>query len=357
MIGWAQLRDAARPLPPAPNNASLAARLGGRRWKLGDVGRRVSWPAAADIAAALEEAKPRLCPHQLAQLADLMLEPQRAYVLRALEGEERYALVGSWAGPDLAFAEVLLRPGADDGQRLKLRLTGLPADAPGLADDLNAVYMEVDPRHRSRSDPSRRTLDQALWIGGSAGEARDEEWEHAVAALFASRGLDVDVFGRPGDATLDHSLRRVEGFRGVVTVVWGPRAGDGERRARLIAAAKGPPIVLGEPEFEVALTEAAVELDSRDQERAEEVAGIASPATPQQPLTGGPHYFKKTGSGGGGYGDRMELMPGPCIHNAFRRARRPDQAKRGIARVAKAPPLKLEHCGSCTRGGFWRAWF
>jgi hypothetical protein len=117
-------------------------------------------------------------------------------------------------------------------------------------------------------------------------------------------------------------------------------------------------VIVTEPEFELALIEVAIALDERDQDRAEELHGTGAPApAPSTSMTGGPHYFKKTASGGGSYGDRMELRAGPCTHNSFSRARKPDQAKRGIARLAGADPIKLEHCDSCTGGGFWRAWF
>lgn len=117
-------------------------------------------------------------------------------------------------------------------------------------------------------------------------------------------------------------------------------------------------MVLQEDDFALALIEAAVALDERDEDRAQEVRGITTlDDEPDEPLEGGPYYFKKTGTGRGSYGDRMVKMSRPCIHNNFRRARRPDQAKRGIARVAKADPVRLEHCESCTGGGFWRAWF
>ncbi|MGH2839955.1 MAG: hypothetical protein ACRDKY_03920, partial [Solirubrobacteraceae bacterium] len=332
--------------------------LSRRRWKIGDVGRRASWPTAAEIAAALNNAQDRLSAEQFAQLTDLMYLPVRGYVLTASDTEERYALVGSWEGPELAYAQVTMRPLAAVGQRLQLEICPLATDAPGLADQLHALFSEIDPKHAPRTDPSRRSLDRALWIGGSAGETGHDNWEHAVAALLASRGLDVEIFSRPGDATLDAALRRVESFRGAMKLVWEPRAGDAYRRRRLIAAANGNAVVLSEHSFDLVLTEAAIALDERDQDRAQEVRGVGAPApVAPQPLAGGPHYFKKTGTGGGGYGDRMELMQGPCIHNAFRRARRPDQAKRGIARVAGAEPVRLEHCDSCTGGGFWRAWF
>lgn len=358
MIGWAQLRDVARPTPLAREVAEIASTLSRRRWKLGDVGRRASWPTATEIAAALNDAQGRMPPQQFVHLTDLMYLPVRAYVLTAPDMEERYALVGSWQGPELAYAQVTMRPLAAAGQRLELELCPLAPDAPGLADQLHALFSEIDPKHAPHTDPSRRTLDRALWIGGSAGEAGDGDWEHAVAALMASRGLDVEIFSRPGDSTLDAALRRVERFRGAMTLVWEPRAGDADRRSRLIAASKSNTVVLSERSFDLVLIEAAVALDERDQDRAQELQGVGAPApVAPQPLVGGPHYFKKTGSGGGGYGDRMEPRQGPCIHNAFRRARRPDQAKRGIARVAGAEPVRLEHCDRCTGGGFWRAWF
>jgi len=358
VIGWAQLRGAARPTPLARGVAEIASTLSRRRWKLGDVGRRAEWPAVDEITAALGCARNRMSQHEYAQLTDVMCTPLRAYVLTTAQDEERYALLGSWEGPNVAWADVAMRPLAPAGQRLELQIRALATDAPGLADQLNALFSDIDPKHAPRTDPSRRTLDRALWIGGSVGEATDEHWEHAVAALLASRGLDAEIFSRPGDCTLDAALRRVERFRGAMTMVWVPHAGDGDRRNRLIAVSKGTPVLLSEPDFEVALTEAALVLDERDQDRAQEFQGVGSPApAPQKALSGGPHYFKKTGTGGGGHGDRMQLMSGPCIHNAFRRAKRPDQAKRGIARAAGTEPVKLEHCDSCTGGGFWRAWF
>lgn len=359
MIGWAQLREAARAAPSRPDLNRVAANLSRRRLQLGDVGRRASWPSAPNVLAGLMAAQQRLDEADFAHLADVMQQPHRSYVLRAGEGEERYALLGSWEGPRVGWTEVTMSGVVQGGEDLRVRFTDLPPDAPGLADELNALYsLSVDPKHRPRTDPCRRTLDRALWVGGSAGETGDEEWEHKICGLFASRGLDVEIFARPGDASLDRALRVVEGFRGAMTVVWRSSAGDAERRARLVDAAKRTPVILDEHDFSMALVEAALALDQRDQDRAQEIAGIGAPAAePGEPLVGGPHHFKKTGTGGGGYGDRMELVSGPCIHDNFRRARRPDQAKRGIARVAKAEPVKLQHCESCTGGGFWRAWF
>ncbi len=287
-----------------------------------------------------------------------MLAPRRTYVLTAETSEERLALLGSWEDAHLAWAEVILRPQAAGGQRMQLALTALPADAPSLADDLFSLYCQVAPDHRPKSDPDRRSLDRALWIGGSASEARDDLWEHQLAALFASRGLNVDVMRRPGDSPLPQALKRVEAFRGVRVFIWVPCTGGEERRDRLVAAAKDPLEIVGERDWEFALTEAAVLLDARDQSLAEEQDGSGGPAVvPTEPLTDGPHYFKKTGSGRGSYGDRMEIRVGPCTHDNFSRSRKPDQAIRGITRVAKAKPVKLEHCDSCTGGGFWRAWF
>lgn len=359
MIGWAQLREAARAAPQDPDIDQITKKVAARRLQLGDVGRRATWPAGAEVRAALTRAKDAHDQADFARLADLIQQPHRALVLRAEEGEERYALLGSWTGPEIGWVAVRIRPNEAAADRtLDLSFAALPSDAPGLADELQALYSSIDPRHRPKKDFERRTLDRALWIGGSAGEAEDEHWEHRIAALLGSRGLDMEVFARPGDATLDRALRQVEGFRGPVTIIWSPRAGDSERRARLAAAATQTSIVLEEPDFELALVEAAVALDKRDQDRAEEVDGVGTPdKDPDKPLSGGPFYFKKTGTGRGTYGDRMQKMAGPCIHDNFRRARRPDQAKRGIARVAQADPIKLEHCESCTGGGFWRAWF
>jgi hypothetical protein len=257
VIGWAQLRDAARAAPARPDLDRVAATLSGRRWKLGDVGRRVSWPSADLLRAALAAARQRLNDDNLARLTDVMERPIRAYVLRAEDGSERYALLGSWEGRKLGWAEVIIRRDQLEGDAIELSFINLPPDAPALSDELNTLYSLVDPRHRPRTDPSRRKLDRALWVGGSVGEAGDENWQHAISALFASRGLDVEIFVRPGDARLDHALRVVERFRGAMTVIWSPRAGDRERRRRLEEATKGAPVVLYENDLDLALVEAA----------------------------------------------------------------------------------------------------
>lgn len=358
MIGWAQLRQIARPIPAAPDTDAIAAKLGDRRLRLGDVGRSADWPSAPVLAAAFNDAAMRYQGDELALLADAVDQPARAYVLRASGDESRYALLGSWEGPKLAWVEVTI---TDTGgqQHVRLALTPLPPDAPGLADELFALYRRIDPARRPGRDPGRGRRDRALWVGGSLGEALDSDWEHHLAALLASRGLDVDVETRPMDAQVQQFIKRVEKFNGRVVMSWVPYAGGQDRDGRLDQLIGRAPLRVYDDDWETALIEAAVLLDERDQDRAEEVdgAGAARPTSTTSTLTGGPHYFKKTGPGGGNYGDRMELRDGPCTHNNFARARRPDQAKMGITRVAGVTPIKLEHCDSCTGGGFWRAHF
>ncbi len=358
MIGWSTLRGAARPLPSRhPTPEGLIKALANKRLALGQVGRRFQWPREHSALAPIGALHAELSDTDALTarlLADLLLNPLRSYVLSAAPLSQRYALIGAWEDDHLMWASITVHP----EKPIHVELQPLPVDAPALADALQGIYDLIDLAHAPKSDPSRVSLDRALWIGGSDGESADPSWRLRIKAAFASRGLDVEIFERPGDGRLDSAVARIQRFNGRIRFIWEPRAGDQDRRRALKGAVQSPIEVLNEPDFEHALLQAVLKLDELDHDRTLALRGSEPDPDPAvTPLTDGPHYFKKIAARRGSAGDRMVLMDGPCNHNAWRRARKPDQAKRGIAGLAKASPTRLEHCDRCTGGGFWRAWF
>lgn len=282
-----------------------------------------------------------------AVLRALLRKPIRAYAMRS--GSSSYALVGAWRLDDGIRAAIATIDAAGPVAVVAHRQFG-PAAHGELAVAMRDLYLLLDDASRTAPEPTRRSRDRVLWIGGSKAETGDPVWRDRIAAVVATEGFIADIQETPGrDPTA--TKKRISGFSGSGLAVWVPRLGSATLLSDIPDQTARPVLELSEFEFHQALVELELGLEAQPFKTDDDLNDDGSDEFDGD----GPFYFKKIGTLGPGV-DVMVHRRDPCRHDTWTRVHdTAPKARKGIERLTKRTVDRLDHCDRCTGYGFWRA--
>jgi hypothetical protein len=300
---------------------------------------------------------------------ELLLRPQEVFSLADLRKEAKL--------PERHFATIVaLTSPIDAARQLIAVATFIAAIDPAIKSEFKAVksvvaevdwFLSDEDQELAledlfrRIEPERRIIKsvrgmphQALWIGGSIDDVEElpRDWQQAIHASAAVRGLAIEVLQRPM-AYLPQVLARVRSTPPEVLVLWEPYlGGTRDKLCEFYHELYGDGIVLVNPEacFEDALIRLRWDLD-------EVIFDWESPVVDATPAVSGPapgelRFYRK--HHGSKVGDKMLHLTQECGHNNWRSTNSGPRALKGIQWLEQACPQQLFRCAKC---GDWKARF